>query len=157
MVDDPDSIDAEQRELWNAQIADYWVGQKSALDGLLAPLTDLLIDAASLSGSEQVADIGCGTGATALRFASKVGVNIPISTCPHQYIVFEKVDGKESVGFLYMIKEMIESDLELAKKEFRLFGLPEPTAFFGGQKKGAIGRTDAKGIPLIITCDTNKY
>jgi gliding motility-associated protein GldM len=40
--------------------------------------------------------------------------------------------------------------VELAKKEFRLFGLPEPTAFFGGQKKGAIGRTDAKGIPLVI-------
>ena len=73
-MDNTDSIDVEQRELWNAQIADYWVGQKSALDGLLAPLTDLLMDAASLSGSEQVADIGCGTGATALRFASKVGV-----------------------------------------------------------------------------------
>ena len=73
-MDNTASIDVEQRELWNAQIADYWVGQKSALDGLLAPLTDLLMDAASLSGSEQVADIGCGTGATALRFASKVGV-----------------------------------------------------------------------------------
>jgi len=74
MVDDPDSIDAEQRELWNTQTADYWVGQKSALDELLAPLTDLLIDAADLSGSERVGDIGCGTGATALRFASKMGL-----------------------------------------------------------------------------------
>jgi len=74
MVDDSASIDVEQRKLWNAQTADYWVGQKSALDGLLAPLTALLMDAASLSGSEQVADIGCGTGATALQFASKVGI-----------------------------------------------------------------------------------
>jgi gliding motility-associated protein GldM len=40
--------------------------------------------------------------------------------------------------------------VELAKKEFRLFGLPNPQAFFGGQKKGAIGRTDAKSIPLLI-------
>ncbi|MDC0166448.1 class I SAM-dependent methyltransferase [Gammaproteobacteria bacterium] len=74
MVDDLASIDVEQRELWNAQTADYWVGQKSALDELLAPLTDLLIDAANLSGSERVGDIGCGTGATALRFASKMGL-----------------------------------------------------------------------------------
>jgi len=73
MVDNAASIDAEQRELWNTQAADYWVGHKSALDGLLAPLTDLLIEAADLSGAEQVADIGCGTGATALRFAAKVG------------------------------------------------------------------------------------
>ena len=40
--------------------------------------------------------------------------------------------------------------VELAKKEFRLFGLPEPQAFFGGQKRGAINRTDAKNIPMLI-------
>ena len=74
MVNDSASINVEQRELWNTQTADYWVGQKSALDELLAPLTDLLIDAANLSGSERVGDIGCGTGATALRFASKMGL-----------------------------------------------------------------------------------
>ena len=64
------SINAEQRELWNAQTADYWVRHKSALDKLLQPLTDLLLEAADLSGSEQVADIGCGTGATTLQIAS---------------------------------------------------------------------------------------
>ena len=74
MVNDSASINVEQRELWNTQTADYWVGQKSALDGLLAPLTDLLVDAADLSGSERVGDIGCGTGATALQFAPKVGL-----------------------------------------------------------------------------------
>ena len=73
MVDNAPSIDAEQHELWNTQTADYWVGHKSALDGLLGPLTDLLIEAADLSGAKQVADIGCGTGATALEFASKLG------------------------------------------------------------------------------------
>ena len=66
------SIDAEQRELWNTQTADYWLCHKSALDNLLEPLTDLLIEAADLTGAERVADIGCGTGATALEFASKV-------------------------------------------------------------------------------------
>ena len=40
--------------------------------------------------------------------------------------------------------------VELAKKDFRLFGLPEPQAFFGGQKRGAINRTDAKNIPMLI-------
>ena len=73
MGDNAASIDTEQHELWNTQTADYWVGHKSALDRLLGPLTDLLIEAADLSGAEQGADIGCGTGATALRFASEVG------------------------------------------------------------------------------------
>ena len=74
-MDNAVSIDAEQRELWNTQTADYWVGHKSALDELLKPLTDLLVQAADLSGAEQVADIGCGTGATTLEFASKVGAD----------------------------------------------------------------------------------
>ena len=69
-MDPAASVNAKQRELWNAQTADYWVRHKSALDKLLQPLTDLLLEAADLSGSEQVADIGCGTGATALQMAS---------------------------------------------------------------------------------------
>lgn len=69
-MDPAASVNAKQRELWNAQTADYWVRHKSALDTLLQPLTDLLLEAADLSGSEQVADIGCGTGATALQMAS---------------------------------------------------------------------------------------
>ena len=28
--------------------------------------------------------------------------------------------------------------------------MPEPQAFFGGQKRGAINRTDAKNIPMLI-------
>ena len=72
-MNDAAAINTEQHELWNAQTADYWVGQKSALDKLLQPLTDLLLEAANLSGSERVADIGCGTGATVLQIASKVG------------------------------------------------------------------------------------
>ena len=69
-MDPATSVNAKQRELWNTQTADYWVRQKSALDKLLQPLTDLLLEAANLAGSEQVADIGCGTGATALQIAS---------------------------------------------------------------------------------------
>ena len=69
-MDPAASVNAKQHELWNTQTADYWVRHKSALDNLLQPLTDLLLEAADLSGSEQVADIGCGTGATALQIAS---------------------------------------------------------------------------------------
>ena len=64
LMDPAASVNAKQRELWNAQTADYWVRHKFALDTLLQPLTDLLLEAADLSGSEQVAEIGCGTGAT---------------------------------------------------------------------------------------------
>ena len=40
--------------------------------------------------------------------------------------------------------------VELAKKEFRLFGLPDPQAFFGGCKRGTIKKIDAMSTPLLI-------
>ena len=56
-MNDAATINTEQHELWNAQTADYWVRHKPALDKLLQPLTDLLLEAADLSGSEQVVDL----------------------------------------------------------------------------------------------------
>ncbi len=66
-------INAEEQKYWNSDSADYWVSQKPALDRLLAPWARLLLEAAELSGGEQIADIGCGTGATTLKFAASVG------------------------------------------------------------------------------------
>ena len=98
-MDPAASVNAKQRELWNAQTGDYWVRHKSALDKLLQPLTDLLLEAADLSGSEQVADIGCGTGATALQIASALNggghvIGIDIS----RKLIHSAVRTSEAVG-----------------------------------------------------------
>ena len=53
-------INAEEYKYWNSGSADYWVSQKPALDQLLEPWARLLLDAAELSGGEQIADVGCG-------------------------------------------------------------------------------------------------
>ena len=96
-MNDAAAINTEQHELWNAQTADYWVGQKSALDKLLQPLTDLLLEAANLSGSERVADIGCGTGATTLSIASAL-------------------DGRGHVIGIDISKKLIRSAISSAEK-----------------------------------------
>ena len=72
-MDNTVQINAEEHKYWNSDSADYWVSQKPALDRLLAPWARLLLEAAELSGGEQIADIGCGTGATTLKFAASVG------------------------------------------------------------------------------------
>ena len=66
-------INAEEHKYWNSDSADYWVSQKTTLDQFLEPWTRLLVGAAQLFGGEQIADIGCGTGATTLKFAASVG------------------------------------------------------------------------------------
>jgi len=42
------------------------------------------------------------------------------------------------------------STVKLATEEFRLFALPPPQAFFGGQKKGAISKLAAKSVPVLV-------
>ena len=66
-------INAEEHKYWNSESADYWISQKQALDHLLEPWARLLLEAADLSGTEQITDVGCGTGATTLKFAASVG------------------------------------------------------------------------------------
>ena len=79
-------INAEEHKYWNSDSADYWVSQKPALDRLLAPWASLLLEAAELSGGEQIADIGCGTGATTLKFAASVEVVLPpVATTSARY------------------------------------------------------------------------
>ena len=66
-------INTEEYKYWNSEAAGYWISQKQALDQLLEPWARLLLDAAELSGGEQITDVGCGTGATTLKFATSVG------------------------------------------------------------------------------------
>ncbi|GIS88838.1 MAG: hypothetical protein CM1200mP18_15480 [Gammaproteobacteria bacterium] len=49
------------------------LARKRFLDQFLEPWARLLVGAAQLSGGEQIADIGCGTGATTIKFAASVG------------------------------------------------------------------------------------
>ena len=81
-MDNATLINSEEHKYWNSDSADYWVSQKPALDRLLAPWARLLLEAAGLSGGEQIADIGCGTGATTLKFAaSKARSSNSVTLC----------------------------------------------------------------------------
>ena len=68
-MDNAALINTEEHKYWNSDSADYWVTQKQALDQLLEPWARLLLEAAELSGGEQIADIGCGTAVLAMAAA----------------------------------------------------------------------------------------
>ena len=73
-MDNATLINSEQHKFWNSDSANYWISQKQALDQLLEPWARLLLDAADLSGRENIADIGCGSGATTLKFAASLNM-----------------------------------------------------------------------------------
>jgi SAM-dependent methyltransferase len=74
-MDTPTTHDqnADQNAYWNGPAGQRWAERQQAQDILLGPVADILIDRARLKVGERVIDVGCGSGATTIAFAQKVG------------------------------------------------------------------------------------
>lgn len=63
----------DQAALWNGCAGATWVAKQALLDDLFAPIADALADAVEAAGARHLLDIGCGTGATTLAVARRIG------------------------------------------------------------------------------------
>lgn len=66
-------IDNQQKELWNGAAGRAWVDGQELLDDLYAPFERLLVEAMAARAPRSVLDVGCGTGATILGIARRLG------------------------------------------------------------------------------------
>lgn len=64
---------ADQIAYWNGPGGQRWAARQRAQDILLRPVADILIDRANPGIGERIIDVGCGSGATTIAFARKVG------------------------------------------------------------------------------------
>jgi ubiquinone/menaquinone biosynthesis C-methylase UbiE len=64
---------ADQIAYWNGPGGQRWADRQQAQDILLAPVADILIDRAKPKTGERIVDVGCGSGATTVVLAEKVG------------------------------------------------------------------------------------
>jgi len=65
----------DQIEYWNGESGRRWVHHQETLDRSLEPLGLLAMDALNPQPGEIGIDIGCGTGATSLALATRVGTS----------------------------------------------------------------------------------
>jgi SAM-dependent methyltransferase len=63
----------DQIAYWNGPGGQRWADRQAAQDILLTPVLELLIDRAKPAAGERIIDVGCGSGATTIAFAQKVG------------------------------------------------------------------------------------
>lgn len=60
---------------WNGRSGEVWRDNQSRLDRMLAPYGAAAVAAASPAPGERVLDVGCGSGATSLELAARVGAS----------------------------------------------------------------------------------
>jgi SAM-dependent methyltransferase len=70
--------DAGQSALWNGSAGRAWVEGQPVLDAMFEPFEARLVEAVAARRPRSVLDIGCGTGATTLAIAQRLG---PASQC----------------------------------------------------------------------------
>ncbi|RDJ99061.1 class I SAM-dependent methyltransferase [Paraburkholderia lacunae] len=63
----------EQAALWNGSAGRAWVAAQEMLDQMYKPFEDLLADMICAGSGRRVLDVGCGTGATTLALARRLG------------------------------------------------------------------------------------
>lgn len=63
----------DQQAVWNGSAGQAWVVAQSLLDQTFKPLEALLVDAVLEASASRVLDIGCGTGATTVAVARRLG------------------------------------------------------------------------------------
>ncbi|HJV02736.1 MAG TPA: class I SAM-dependent methyltransferase [Burkholderiaceae bacterium] len=68
-----DKANRDQDLRWNGAAGKAWVELQEQLDAMLAPFERLLLEAVREQRPRSVLDIGCGTGATTLAIASRLG------------------------------------------------------------------------------------
>lgn len=68
-------VNGAQVEYWNSATSEKWVVNQERLDQQLSLVTDRLFEHTAIQPGERIIDIGCGTGASALRAAQAVGPN----------------------------------------------------------------------------------
>jgi SAM-dependent methyltransferase len=126
-----------QKEYWNSPVGDEWVRHADGIDKMLAGLTQAAFDALKLRPGERVLDIGCGSGATALKSAELVGasgrvVGVDISR-PLLELGRQRAQGCASVEFVEADAGVVAipgAPFDAAFSRFGVMFFDEPMAAF---------------------------
>jgi SAM-dependent methyltransferase len=133
-----DIANVEQDEYWNTAGGTHWVEHQDRFDAMLAPLESRLHDAAAISASDHVLDVGCGCGSTtraAARTAmagDALGIDLSAAMLERARAVAEQ-DGLTNVRFVRgdaQVYRFDEAAFDLTISRFGVMFFSDPTAAF---------------------------
>lgn len=128
----------EQIDYWNGQAGEKWVANALQLDAMLRPFAIEVLNAANISKTEAVLDIGCGGGALSLLAAQSaarvcgVDVSAPLIT-----LARERAAGLNNVTFHCTDAAEFKPDelYDVALSRFGVMFFHDPVAAFSNIRK----------------------
>jgi SAM-dependent methyltransferase len=140
----------DQKTLWNGSAGRAWVHNQRLLDQLFAPFEALLASDGVLGAATHVLDVGCGTGATTLAIARRLGaqgacVGIDLSEPMIAVARNRAAQEQVNVGFLAADAQahaFERADFDLIVSRFGVMFFEDPVRAFANLRRAA--RADAR-------------
>jgi len=145
----------EQAEYWDGHEGDHWVRHQQRYDQLTGAFNQTLLDAAAVTDTDRVLDIGCGNGQTtrlAARNAARgTALGVDLSTAMLEQAHRDTADeGITNVTFEHgdaQVHPFAPGSFDVALSRFGIMFFADPAAGFANITRAL--RTDGR---LIFTC-----
>jgi SAM-dependent methyltransferase len=162
-------ISQEQSQLWNGPAGHAWVAAQHTLDRLFAPFEHLLIGEVLAGAARRVLDVGCGTGATTLAVARRLGDGSHVIGVDISAVMLDLARERASrdriratfVEADAQSHEFVDSDFDIVISRFGVMFFSEPTLAFAnlrratraGGRLAAIAFRHADENPFMTTAE----
>ncbi|SDQ79840.1 class I SAM-dependent methyltransferase [Pseudoxanthomonas sp. CF125] len=146
----PAQSGVDQKTLWNGSAGRAWVHNQRLLDQLFAPFEALLASDGVLGAATHVLDVGCGTGATTLAIARRLGVQgacVGIDLSEPMIAVARNRAAQEQVNVRFLAADaqahaFERADFDLIVSRFGVMFFEDPVRAFANLRRAA--RADAR-------------
>jgi len=145
----------EMAALWNGASGRAWVEEQSLLDRTFEPIEALLVEAVAASAARSILDIGCGSGATTLAMARRLGVaarvtGVDISE-PLLTVARERAERSASTARFIRADAQTHAfeptSFDMMVSRFGVMFFEDPTAAFANLHRAA---TPAGEVRLVV-------
>jgi len=134
---------SEMSALWNGTGGNAWVDLAPVLDQMFKGFEEMLADAAGESGAERVLDVGCGTGATTMAIARRLGpgtacTGVDISATMIGAATERTADGFPAPEFIVADAAAYpfeEGEFDLLTSRFGVMFFEDPVAAFANLRR----------------------
>jgi len=139
-----------QIDYWNGETGIRWGALSDALDGMMAPFADIIMERAAIKPGETVLDIGCGAGSLSIRAAktAKRVTGMDISE-PLLKVARRRMAGIDNVDFILgdAAIEQLQDRADVVLSRFGVMFFADPAKAFAN-----IAKNTRPGGRMVFAC-----